>query len=89
MTEITKSIGVIAANPGDVSTRMIQLSAVFPTSVTTLWQAWTDSDRFGEWLTEAKIECALGGAFELYFMPSGQPARGSEGCTVLCARAHA
>ena len=72
----------IAAGPGDVSDAVIELSDVYPTTARELWQAWTKEERMRQWLTEASIECSLGGRFELYFMPEGQE-RGSEGCRVL------
>ncbi len=76
-------LGIIAAAPDDVSDAAINVSALIAGTPAELWRAWTDETVFGQWLTDARIDCALGGAFEIYFMPPEAPERGSEGCRVL------
>jgi uncharacterized protein YndB with AHSA1/START domain len=59
--------------------------AVIPAGVRAVWEAWTTVKGVQTFFApEAKIELAIGGAYEMYFMldaPEGF--RGSEGCTVI------
>ena len=72
----------LVAEPTD---RVMSTEIVVKAPMDRVWQAWTTTagvTSFGP--PKAKIELAVGGAYEWYFVldaPEGQ--RGSEGCTVL------
>jgi uncharacterized protein YndB with AHSA1/START domain len=64
---------------------MITKEATVTASLAEVWQLWTTSEGARTFFApEARIELAIGGAYELYF-DSSAPAglRGSEGCKVL------
>lgn len=65
--------------------RVIHKVVVVPAMIDEVWEAWTTSAGartfFG---SDAKIELAIGGRFEIYFDKNEPPGRrGSEGCKVL------
>ena len=65
--------------------RAIQKEAVIPTSLAEAWDAWTTVRGVTSFFApKAKLELAIGGAYEMYFDSDAPPgSQGSEGCRVL------
>ncbi len=65
--------------------RKIEIEETIPTSIDSLWNAWTTNDGLQSWLIDnTDVELKIGGKFEIYFamdVPDGS--RGSEKCTIL------
>lgn len=65
--------------------RIIQKEAVIPASLAEVWDAWTTVRGVTSFFApKAKLELAIGGAYEMYFDSDAPPgSQGSEGCRVL------
>jgi uncharacterized protein YndB with AHSA1/START domain len=65
--------------------RAIRREVIVAAPVAEAWRAWTTAEGAASFFApEAKIELAVGGAYELYFVPSAPAgSRGSEGVKVL------
>lgn len=62
----------------------IECTIVIPAMPDEVWKCWTTSAGVKSFLTDAKVELKIGGAYEFYFRPDGPLGqRGSEGCKVL------
>jgi uncharacterized protein YndB with AHSA1/START domain/uncharacterized protein YciI len=71
--------------PPGTSDRTIEKTTIVAAPVEKVWWAWTTADGIKSFLApDAKIELRVGGAYEIYFVPSApEGSRGSEGCQVL------
>ena len=73
--------------PDSITDREIYKEVTVKASLDDVWRAWTSNDGANEFFSPyTKIECRVGGPFEIYFSapneaPRGE--RGSEGCRVL------
>jgi len=58
---------------------------VVPATLDEVWRTWTTTKGVKTFFSgEAEVELALGGKYEIYFVPSAPPGqRGSDGCRVL------
>jgi uncharacterized protein YndB with AHSA1/START domain len=69
----------------DQSDRILRKEIVVPATLEEVWNAWTTTQGVQTFFSpEAKVELAVGGAYEIYFLldqPYGS--QGSEGCRVL------
>ena len=69
----------------DQSDRILRKEIIVPATLEQVWHAWTTTDGVKTFFSsDAKVELAVGGPFEIYFLldaPYGS--RGSEGCRVL------
>ncbi|MGB2805526.1 MAG: SRPBCC domain-containing protein, partial [Candidatus Zixiibacteriota bacterium] len=69
----------------DQSNRILRKEIIVPAAPKEVWDAWTTTEGVKTFFSsQAKVELAVGGPFEIYFLldaPHG--ARGSEGCRVL------
>lgn len=67
------------------SDRILRKEMMVPAGLAEVWEAWTTTEGVQTFFSsEAKVELAIGGAYEIYFLfdqPYGS--RGSEGCRVL------
>jgi uncharacterized protein YndB with AHSA1/START domain len=65
--------------------RAVVKVATVAAPVEDVWWAWTTDAGVRSWLLEdSRIELAVGGAYEWYFLVDDEPGlRGSEGCQVL------
>lgn len=65
--------------------RAVVRTATVTAPVEDVWWAWTTDAGLRSWLLDdSRVELAVGGAYEWYFLPDGEPGlRGSEGCQVL------
>jgi len=74
-----------SANHSSPAERVLRKEVNVSASLADVWRAWTTSEGAATFFApEAKIELAVGGAYEIYFKPD-QPdgSRGTEGCRVL------
>jgi len=69
----------------DQSDKILRKEAVIPARLEEVWSAWTTTEGVKTFFSsEAKVELAVGGPFEIYFLldaPYGS--RGTEDCRVL------
>lgn len=67
------------------SDKILRLEMVVPASLEEVWKAWTTTDGVKTFFSsEAKVELAAGGAYEIYFdLDAPYGLRGSEDCRVL------
>jgi uncharacterized protein YndB with AHSA1/START domain len=69
----------------DQSGRILVKETLVPATLDEVWNAWTTTEGVKTFFSrQAKVELAVGGAYEIYFLldaPSGF--KGSEGCQVL------
>jgi uncharacterized protein YndB with AHSA1/START domain len=65
--------------------RAIRKETVVPAPTAEVWQAWTTTAGVNTFFAaKARIDLAIGGAYELYFDREAPPgSQGSEGCRVL------
>jgi uncharacterized protein YndB with AHSA1/START domain len=65
--------------------KIVRKEVLVPATRQELWDAWTTTEGITSFLArKAKIELAVGGAYECYFRLDAPPGQqGSEGCTVL------
>ena len=65
--------------------RVVKAEIVVPANVDAVWEAWTTEAGAKTFFAPAcKIELRVGGAYEMYFNPSGaEGTRGGEGNTIL------
>lgn len=63
----------------------VEVEAIVAAPPADVWRYWTTSEGWKSVMgVDTKIECAIGGPFELYFGSDAPPGeRGSEGCKVL------
>lgn len=75
-------LGRHVKNPSD---KILRKEIIIPASLKQAWDAWTTTEGVKSFFSsEAKIELAIGGAYEIYFIlenPYGL--KGSEDCRVL------
>ncbi len=83
-------VGAVEAQVGGaakdvVMERAIRMEVVVAAPVEKAWEAWTTREGIVSFFgADAKVELAVGGAFEVYFnMEAPEGSRGSEGCRVL------
>jgi uncharacterized protein YndB with AHSA1/START domain len=65
--------------------RAVRHAIEAPAPIEAVWEAWTTDAGLRTWAVEdSKVELAVGGAYEWYFLPRGSPGgRGSEGCRII------
>ncbi|MCA9566049.1 MAG: SRPBCC domain-containing protein, partial [Myxococcales bacterium] len=76
---------MVAVGTGDALRAPLIKTATVSADPGEVWRLWTTSEGMAEWwVPKNRIECRVGGHYELYFMqdaPLGS--QGSEGCRVL------
>ncbi|NOY27971.1 MAG: hypothetical protein GXP62_19065 [Oligoflexia bacterium] len=83
--EFRAALGQPAATPADLSPRSIQRDVQLPASPEQVFSMWTTSAGLARWwVSDARIELSLGGAFTLRFLLDQPPGlQGSEDCRIL------
>jgi uncharacterized protein YndB with AHSA1/START domain len=81
-------MGVLFQEEADVSgspDRFLEGEMVVNAPIGRVWEAWTTEDGIRSFFApDCSIDLRVGGRFELYFLPDGEPGkRGSEGVTFM------
>jgi uncharacterized protein YndB with AHSA1/START domain len=65
--------------------REIRGEVIVDAPVSEVWRAWTTEEGIKSFFAPAcRVDLSVGGAYEMYFLPDGEPgSRGGEGCRVL------
>lgn len=76
---------LLTVSPAFAAERAISKEATVPGPRAELWKAWTTTEGVTTFLApSANVELAVGGAYEMYFVPAAPlGSRGSEGCRIL------
>ena len=69
----------------DQSNKILRKEMTIPATLEEVWDAWTTTEGVKTFFSsEAKVELAIGGPFEIYFLlDAAYGSKGSEGCRVL------
>jgi uncharacterized protein YndB with AHSA1/START domain len=69
----------------DQSDKILRKETVVPATLKEVWNAWTTTEGVKTFFSsQAKVDLAVGGPFEIYFLPDAPyGSQGSEGCRVL------
>jgi uncharacterized protein YndB with AHSA1/START domain len=69
----------------DRSDKILRKEMIVPATLKEVWEAWTTTEGVKSFFSsQAKVELAVGGPFEIYFLLDAlDGSQGSEGCRVL------